>query len=315
MLFKKIKEFSLYIILSVFLVSNTLLVGYDFLFKKTIMLLFFIVALIACFYKAHSFKKIINYFTYIDGNKFTKRISGVISLTAWLFFVLSLFFLNIGFVWLARWFVLIFIICVVISGVLTFYDLEREGNVIFSKLRFVLFSGASALYFITSAYAASYFFQVSNMDISVSPLLEFGWKLAFFAIYFFMLLQPISYGFFLWAAEKLKGHQFITVLGVLMLTSLLLFAVPRWAANFIVVVLDWATSSEWHTSATCGSLNISIPTERYFGFNTDKYTVYFSNRDGKWGFEEINCIKDDKNQDSLKRVPVSESNMPKWFKE
>lgn len=34
MLFEKIKEYSLHITLSVFLVNNTLLVGYDFTFKK-----------------------------------------------------------------------------------------------------------------------------------------------------------------------------------------------------------------------------------------------------------------------------------------
>ncbi|GLY60770.1 hypothetical protein Pcaca05_16270 [Pectobacterium carotovorum subsp. carotovorum] len=100
-----------------------------------------------------------------------------------------------------------------------------------------------------------------------------------------------------------------------MLTALLLSAIPRWTANFIVIVLDWATNSEWHTSATCGSLKISDSTERYFGFNTDKYTVYFSNRDGKWGFEELQCAKDDKNQDSFTRVLVEQSNMPQWFKE
>lgn len=173
----------------------------------------------------------------------------------------------------------------------------------------------SLLYFITSAYATSYFMQMSNMDISDSPLLEFAWKIAFFAIYFFMLLQPISFGIFLFVSNQLKGHQLMTFFGVIMLTSFLLFAVPRWAENFIVVVLDWATSSEWHTSATCGNLSVSNSTERYFGFNTDKYTVYFSNRDGKWGFEEISCIKNDKNQDTLKRVLVSQSKMPKWFKE
>jgi len=315
MFFRKIKDYSLYIILSVFIVSNALLVGYDFSSKKIIISLFFLFTVAACFYNKGSVKEIITYFNYIDDAKMTKRVSGVISLASWLFFAFSLFLLNIGLVWFARWLILMFVICVLISGVLTFYDLEREGNSIFSKLKLVFVSGSSVLYFITSAYAASYFFRMSNMDISSSPLLEFEWKLAFFALYFFMLLQPISYGFFLWAAGNLKGHQFISALGVLMLTSFLLVAVPRWAVNFIVVVLDGVTNSEWRNSAMCGTLNINEPNERYFGFNTDKYTVYFSNRNGMWGFEEISCIKDEKNQDSLKRVSVSESNMPRWFKE
>lgn len=315
MLFEKIKKYFLYIMLSVFLITNTFLVKHEFLFKKTFILFFLFFTVIICFYQKDEFKKIIYYFVYFNNDKVVKKISGGLSLLAWLFFVSFLFLLNVGLVWLARWFILVFIIFVVISGVFTFYDLERGNHTVFSKLKVVFISGVSLLYFITSTYAASYFMQMSNMDISDSPLLEFGWKIAFFAIYFFMFLQPVSYGIFLLVSNKLKGHQLMTILGVIMVTSLLLFAVPRWAENFVVVVLDWATSSEWHTSMTCGSLNISEPTERYFGFNTDKYTVYFSNRDGKWGFEEINCIKDDKNQDSLKRVLVSQSKMPKWFKE
>ncbi|MBN3041754.1 hypothetical protein V6M93_12690 [Pectobacterium brasiliense] len=315
MIFHKIKKYSLYMVIFVFLIVNVFFIKYNFIFKGVFFVFFLIFVVLFCFLQKESFKKIIHYFIYFNNEKIDKKISGGMSLLAWLFFVLSLFLLNIGFVWLARWSILAFIIFVVISGVLTFYDLDREGHITFSKLRVVFFSGISSLYFITSAYAASYFIQMSNMDISDSPLLELGWKSAFFIIYFFMILQPISYGAFLLVSDKLKGHQLITFFGVLMLTALLLSAIPRWTANFIVIVLDWATSSEWHTSATCGSLKISDSTERYFGFNTDKYTVYFSNRDGKWGFEELQCAKDDKNQDSFTRVLVEQSNMPQWFKE
>ncbi|MFI8415026.1 hypothetical protein ACQKDS_01250 [Serratia sp. NPDC078593] len=315
MFFEKIKKYFLYIVLFVFLVGNIFLIGYDFTFKKIFIILLFSIVVITCFFQKDIFKRIIFYFVCLNDGDVVKKISGGISLLSWVCFLAVLFLLNIGFVLFARWLILAFVVCVIISGVFAFYDLERAGNITFRKLRFVFVSGAYVLYFITSAYAESYFFQMSNMGINNSPLLEVGWKIAFFAIYFFMILQPVSYGFFLWIANKLKGHQLIAVLGVLMLATFLLFAMPRWAENFIVVVLDWATSSEWHTSATCGTLNISDSTEHYFGFNTDKYTVYFSNRDGKWGFEEINCIKDDKNQDSLKRVLVSQSKMPKWFKE
>ncbi|MBM7344439.1 hypothetical protein [Pantoea coffeiphila] len=315
MLYQKIKSYFLYIILSLFLISNVFLVGREFPFKEWVITLSLFFTVVICYFQKDSFNKVIYYFIYFNNDKVVKKISGGLSLLAWLFFISSLFFLNIGLVWLARWLILMFIIFVVISGVFTFYDLDRGNHIVFSKLKVLFISGSSLLYFITSAYAASYFMQMSNMDVNDSPLLEFGWKFAFFAIYFFMLLQPISYGIFLLVSNQLKGHQLMTIFGVIMLTSLLLFAVPHWAENFIVLVLDWATSSEWHTSAMCGSVNISDSTEHYFGFNTDKYTVYFSNRDGMWGFEEINCIKDDNNQDSLKRILVSQSKMPKWFKE
>ncbi|MFP1747213.1 hypothetical protein ACLED8_12620 [Lonsdalea quercina] len=315
MLFKKTKDNFIYIVLSFFLIGNMFLINQAFYLKKLLIISFLVITVSACFFQKGKLEGIIRYFIYFNNDKIVKKISGIMSLLSLLFFILSLFSLNMGLIWFARWFILIFIINVAVSGILVFFDLERSGHIVFNKMKFVFGSAVSLLYLITSAYAASYFMQFSNMDVSDSPLLEFGWKLAFFTIYFFMILQPVSYFVFLSISNKLIGHQLITFFGILMVTSLLLFAVPRWAENFIVLVLDWATSSEWHNSAMCGSLRISDSTERYFGFNTDKYTVYFSNRDGKWGFEELQCAKDDKNQDSFTRVLVEQSNMPQWFKE
>ena len=314
MIFEKIKKHFLYIVVSVFLLFN-LFVGIDFPFKKIISLSFLIIVILTCFYSPRSFNKIIRYFVYIGNDKITKKISGIASLTSWIFFVFSLFLINVGLVWFARWSILIFIICILISCVLIFFDLAREDSSVFIKLRFFFVSGLSVLYFITNAYSASYFMRMSNLDISDSPLLELVWKSAFFVLYLFMFLQPISYVIFLLLSNRFKGHRLITMLGVIFVASLLLAAIPRWAGNFMVVVLDWSISNEWRTSAMCGSMKISVPTEYYFGFNTDKYTVYFSNRDGNFGFEEINCIKDNKNQDASKRVLVSQSKIPKWFKE
>ncbi|MQI61561.1 membrane domain protein, partial [Escherichia coli] len=64
----------------------------------------------------------------------------------------------------------------------------------------------------------------------------------------------------------------------------------------------------------CGELNISRPDERYFGFNTDKYTVFYSNREGKWGFNELKCKKGSDRRDAYSIENVSEYNVPGWLK-
>lgn len=81
----------------------------------------------------------------------------------------------------------------------------------------------------------------------------------------------------------------------------------------MVLSLDFATNFEWKTSAYCGQRKISNPKERYFGFHADKYTVYYSDRNGKWGFEEIRCIKNQNGDDSFIKLSIDENPMPNWF--
>lgn len=298
-----------------FLVINMFLANLPPLIKGGTTTLLFAATLIICFIKRDNSKEILHYFIYLNNDKMIKKASGIASLISWVFFFLFLFFANLSLTWISRLLLLGFVLLTISSGILLFYDLRRSEPETYNKIKFILGGFISLLYVITSAYAASYFLQSSNMDISDSPLLELGWKLAFFAIIFFMLSQPIAFTYFLYSSNKLVGHPLMNSLATLLTATFLMIVASKWAGNFSVLVFDWATKSEWHTSATCGTLKISNEKEKYFGFNTDKYTIYFSNRDGKWGFEEMKCTKDEKNQDSSIRVPISTSNMPKWFNE
>lgn len=135
MLLKKIKTYSPYIILFLFLIANAFFVKHEFIYKKEFILFFLVLVILVCVYQKDTFKKIIHYFIYFDNDKLIKKISGWLSLLAWLFFVSSLFLLNVGLVSFARWVILGFIIFVVIGAVFTFYDLERGNYIIFSKFK------------------------------------------------------------------------------------------------------------------------------------------------------------------------------------
>ncbi|MBF1996621.1 hypothetical protein HW114_14740 [Serratia symbiotica] len=260
MILERIKRNCFYIILSTFLFSNTFLIGQYLPFKKTFSLALLFITIISAFFNKENVKVIVRYFIYLNNDRTVKKISGGVSLFSWVLFFLSLFLLNMDFLWLARWFFLLFIITVIVSSTFVFYDLWYGNDVILNKFKPLFFSGIPMLYFVTNAYAASCFLQFSNMDISDSPLLELGWKSAFFAICFFVILQPISYCFFLYVSNKFKDHKAMSSVGVLLFSSLLLLSALHWADNFIVFSLDWATSNEWHTNAKCGSLNISNST-------------------------------------------------------
>lgn len=312
--YKKIKSNFIYIMLMIFISINTYLVGQTIPYKNYVSAGVFLITMLSIFFNKDRAKEIFHYFIFLNNDKSVKKISGGLSFFSWVFFFSSSFLLNMGFLWPARWFLLMFVITVIVNTVLVLYDLWCENDIVLKKSKPLFFSGASILYFITSAYSASYFLEYSNMNISDSPLLELGWKSAFFSIWFFVILQPISFLFFLYATKNFKGHKVISSMSILLMASILSFAVLSWAENFVVFSLDWATKKEWRTYAMCGTSKISEPTERYYGFNTEKYTVYFSNRNGEWGFEEMNCIKDDKNHDAIRRTIISHSKMPEWFK-
>lgn len=172
MFFGRIKKYSLYIVFSFFLTSNAFLVGQAFPFKKTLVILLLIVTVVSSFFQKEEFKKVIYYFIYFNNDKTIKKISGGVSLLAWVSFTSSLFFLNVDSLWLARGFFLLFIASVIVSGVFIFYDLERGGHVIFNKLKFLFFSGIPVLYFVTSAYAASYFCSLAIWTLVTHPCLS-----------------------------------------------------------------------------------------------------------------------------------------------
>lgn len=63
---------------------------------------------------------IVRYFIYLNNDRTVKKISGGVSLFSWFLFFLSLFLLNMDFLWLARWFFLLFIITVIVSSTFVF---------------------------------------------------------------------------------------------------------------------------------------------------------------------------------------------------
>ncbi|HEJ9439245.1 TPA: hypothetical protein ACG0QJ_003755 [Proteus mirabilis] len=310
-LWDNFKKHTLTIILISYLFISTYTLGKIFYFKVELAVFLFFLVIISCVVMKEQSRKIYYKFLYHDDNKDKKKLSGFMSLISCIVFLLLLFLINIGEPTLARYGLLIFLLLVISSGILLFFDLGGSEYELYKKSRLVLGFGFSFLYLLTSTYAASYFMQISNMDIGDSPLLEFGLKIAYFVFFALMLLQPLSYIFFLYISNKLKFPQIMIGLSIVAITSIALFLVPRWSTNVIVLVFDWATHSEWRTFASCGGEKISYPRERYYGFNTEKYTVYFSGRNGEWGFEELQCPKGD-DSDPI-RIPISKSNMPKWF--
>ncbi|UIL51992.1 MULTISPECIES: hypothetical protein [Pantoea] len=245
-------------------------------------------------------------------NRTLKKVAGTLSLLSWLVFGLTYIVLPLGFVFTGRLLFLTFILLTLAGGILTFYDLEKNGNLSLRKIRLTLWFFLPLCFILTNALASSYFTQFSALSISSVPYTEFIWKFVFSIMALALLLQPVSYLIFITQADKTEGYQTATLIAFFLAVSVVLFAIPHWGANILSSVLDHATRFEWRDEAKCGKLIIKREDERYFGFNSDKYTLYFSNP-GYWGFYELNCAKDKYNNDTFRLTAVDIETRKPWF--
>jgi len=246
-------------------------------------------------------------------NSLFKKIAIIITFLAWFIFSSGFFLANLGFALPGKCLILTFVLLIIISFLLTIYYLEQSGNQKVKNTRWIIWGATSFSYAVFSSFSASWFLKLSNLEIDQSPLVELGWKLTFFSMYYFMFFQFVTYCISLNVLNSVKVDFFekTVALSFLCVTTFLMLGMNQWNMNIIVHVLDFTTKFEWHEKATCGTSVISEPTEHYFGFNSDKYTVYFSNRGGKWGFEELKCEKTSQKQNFLPRILVSQFAMPK----
>ncbi len=314
--FNKIKNKISAIFIFFFLVVNGLLIDKNFSYKRLFVLSLTVMMIVWLFFDKYRIRKFMNDVVYSDNDKPIKKITLIILILAWSVFSASFVADNIGYVWTARYLMLAFLILIFVSVALTIYDLLQTTSQKIKNAKVIFFSGTSILYAVCNVFSASWFLQLSNLNIDDSPLVGMGWKITFFAVYYSIFLQFTTFcgSLYVWNLVGVSFYRKAVSIGLLCVTTFLMLGMSQWNDNFMVFILDLTTKFEWHKSAICGTKIISEPTEHYFGFNTEKYTVYFSNRKGKWGFEELMC-KSTQQHDDISRIPVREFDMQKWFKD
>ncbi|ECW9136461.1 hypothetical protein F4785_21370, partial [Salmonella enterica] len=139
-------------------------------------------------------------------------------------------------------------------------------------------------------------------------------KATAFLMFFLWLSQPICYGLFLRYGDKAKGYRIFTLTGAFIMSMFLFLLVPMLIGDVAYFVLKKTINHEWRNEAKCGELEVKIKNEKYFGFNTDKYTVFYSDKNDKWGFYEITCKKGSDRRDTYSVEPLPEYNIPSWLR-
>lgn len=276
-----------------------------------------VISVIFVIYICTQNKRLEEYYNFFINEKNETTLSksaGSLVLLSCCLFIILLFSVNILPNKVTYWVSFLFALTILISAILTIFDLEKEKNSKAIGIRVVVFSAIPLIYMFTSSYSSSLFLEISNLNIAVSPWLEYCWKVSAFLILILMLSQPFCYVLFLAFSDKAKGYRIFTLFGVLLTSIFLVVLIPSVLGGVAYYVLNSAINSEWNSKAKCGQLIISNPWERYFGFNTEKYTVFYSFRNGMWGFEEFTCKKRPDGKDYYVIESLPTNSIPKWLR-
>ncbi|EDC2162599.1 hypothetical protein GAA25_10025 [Salmonella enterica] len=290
------------------------LIPYKVPLKSYLVAFLFVSILIFSCTQENRIREYISFFVRTDNDHLLTRFAGILSLTAWSIFLLLLLSANVFVNTITYWLAILFSVSILISSILTILDFARNNTVKTLKVIGLAVTAFSGVFVFTSSYSASIFWQISNLELSSSPWLEYCWKATAFLMFFLWLSQPICYGLFLRYGDKAKGYRIFTLTGAFIMSMFLFLLVPMLIGDVAYFVLKKTINHEWRNEAKCGELEVKNKNEKYFGFNTDKYTVFYSDKNDKWGFYEITCKKGSDRRDTYSVEPLPEYNIPSWLR-
>lgn len=267
------------------------LIPYKFPLKSYLVAFLFISILIFACTQEFRLREYINFFVRTCNDHLLTRFAGILSLTAWSIFLLLLLSANVFVNTITYWLAIFFSLLILISSILTVLDIARNNTAKTLKIISLAVTVFSGVFTFTSSYSASIFWQISNLELSSSPWLEYCWKATAYLMFFLWLSQPICYGLFIIYGDKAKGYRIFTLTGAFIMSVFLFLLVPKLFGDAAYYVLNRTINYEWRDEAKCGELKVKNKNEKYFGFNTDKYTVFYTDKNDKWGFYELTCQK------------------------
>ncbi|MFI7774123.1 hypothetical protein AM503_18610, partial [Klebsiella michiganensis] len=249
------------------------LIPYKFPLKSYLVAFLFISILIFACTQEFRLREYINFFVRTCNDHLLTRFAGILSLTAWSIFLLLLLSANVFVNTITYWLAIFFSLLILISSILTVLDIARNNTAKTLKIISLAVTVFSGVFTFTSSYSASIFWQISNLELSSSPWLEYCWKATAYLMFFLWLSQPICYGLFIIYGDKAKGYRIFTLTGAFIMSVFLFLLVPKLFGDAAYYVLNRTINYEWRDEAKCGELKVKNKNEKYFGFNTDKYTV------------------------------------------
>ncbi|EHJ8161920.1 hypothetical protein KB243_003944 [Escherichia coli] len=302
------------VILLIYLLLGFILLPYKYLWKDIILSLCFVGILLYALVEENRITEYMGYFVKFSNKNSLNSCAAWCSLIACFIFLFLVLSINIFSVSTSLYVFSVFSVFVFLGSIFVILELEFENNNKLILIRSMIIACMPIIYLFASSCASSLFLSLSNLNITLTPWVEYFWKGIAFMLLFFMLMQLIIYFAFLTLWAKLSVYRLFIFAGAFIVSTILVVFASKNVEGISYYVLKSTIDFEWRNQIKCGQLNISRSNEKYFGFNTDKYTVFYSNREGKWGFDELKCKKGSDRRDAYSIENVSEYNVPGWLK-
>ncbi|HBK4631476.1 TPA: hypothetical protein LLS62_005034, partial [Klebsiella michiganensis] len=232
------------------------LIPYKFPLKSYLVAFLFISILIFACTQEFRLREYINFFVRTCNDHLLTRFAGILSLTAWSIFLLLLLSANVFVNTITYWLAIFFSLLILISSILTVLDIARNNTAKTLKIISLAVTVFSGVFTFTSSYSASIFWQISNLELSSSPWLEYCWKATAYLMFFLWLSQPICYGLFIIYGDKAKGYRIFTLTGAFIMSVFLFLLVPKLFGDAAYYVLNRTINYEWRDEAKCGELKV-----------------------------------------------------------
>ncbi|HGT8971459.1 TPA: hypothetical protein ACM4IP_003597, partial [Escherichia coli] len=279
------------VILLIYLFLGFILLPYKYLWKDIILSLCFVGILLYALVEENRITEYMGYFVKFSNKNRLNSCAAWCALIACFIFLFLVLSINIFSVSASLYVFSAFSVFVFLGSIFVILELEFENNNKLILIRSMIIACIPIIYLFASSCASSLFLSLSNLNITLTPWVEYFWKGMAFMLLFFMLMQLVIYFAFLTLWAKLSVYRLFILAGAFIVSTILVAFASKNVEGISYYVLKSTIDFEWRNQVKCGELNISRPDERYFGFNTDKYTVFYSNREGKWGVNELKCKK------------------------
>ncbi len=233
---------------------------------------------------------------------------------ALLAFFLSLLTVNTGWIWPGRYLLLGFVLLGMLSALLLLIALIRNENQTLKKAGYILGAAVPVIYAMTSSYAASDFSVMSGMKLDDSPVLNLWVKVLYFSVWFSLLIYPAASIAFLVVMKGSRPRMMLTLTTFFFIIVLSMQSLVQWFGKLMVEIQDYAINREWQSSYYCAGEARRSDHERYFAIDDENWALYYSGRNGSWGFERLHCTTGRDNQpDTRRRRMEGPHPMPQWF--
>lgn len=269
------------VILLIYLFLGFILLPYKYLWKDIILSLCFVGILLYALVEENRITEYMGYFVKFSNKNRLNSCAAWCALIACFIFLFLVLSINIFSVSASLYVFSAFSVFVFLGSIFVILELEFENNNKLILIRSMIIACIPIIYLFASSCASSLFLSLSNLNITLTPWVEYFWKGMAFMLLFFMLMQLVIYFAFLTLWAKLSVYRLFILAGAFIVSTILVAFASKNVEGISYYVLKSTIDFEWRNQVKCGELNISRPDERYFGFNTDKYTVFYSNREGK----------------------------------